>query len=420
MQTINQAIIDNVSAEYINIYLNSKKIKFYDDEQGLDLKYKLEKLFGEDRIDLSDFKNFLFDELFWGKRKLIRVYKLDSLNKVKTSDVWLQNLKEKFNIDSLEYNDILNTIPNEYDELQIAAINSEKDHREQLINLKLLFVKYVRIQENAGMKESVLYFPVEIDFKKKLMYIKTWNRNGLFETNRISELLNYIKTKMSYAFDVNTKVYHSEHKKILYCMSQGLILDIYEKLPAHKEIAKLDSVIGMFEQQVLEQLPLENKQKIDGEYLLPEEVIDFNDELYKLLEKVVVSDYFYDIRYDDIWNMDVDTIISRIRFNDTEHVLTSLSGESSELPIFCTKTFMALKKSMEDAKYVERLWIAKKREKGKLQLKYDGTNDDYLDILILSQIRYTQKDLNVAMEMYESYGKSITTAAKRQSKKNAV
>lgn len=81
---------------------------------------------------------------------------------------------------------------------------------------------------------------------------------------------------------------------------------------------------------------------------------------------------------------------------------------------------MALKKSMEDAKYVERLWIAKKREKGKLQLKYDGTNDDYLDILILSQIRYTQKDLNVAMEMYESYGKSITTAAKRQSKKNAV
>ena len=32
------------------------------------------------------------------------------------------------------------------------------------------------------------------------------------------------------------------------------------------------------------------------------------------------------------------------------------------LPIFCTKTFLSLKKSLEDAKVVDRLWIEKSRK----------------------------------------------------------
>lgn len=420
MQTISQTIIDNVSAEYINTYLNSKKIKFTEDEMGLDLKYRIEKLFQEDGIDIPDFERFLFDELFWGKRKFIRIYKLDSLNKLKTDEIWLQNLGEKFDIDSLEYNNILNTIPNRDNDLKIAAIEMEKDYRGQLTELKILFVKFVRIRDKNNVQDSSLYFPVTIDFKKKRMFIKTWNRNGLFEADKISELLNSIKSIMSYTFGIKTKDYHLEHKKILYYMSQGLISNIYETLPAHKEIAGLDSVMEQFEQKVLDHLPLKNKQKIDDKFIISEDVIDFADELYKLLEKVVVSDYFYNIKYEEIWNMGVDTIISRIRFNDTEHVLTSMSGEASELPIFCTKTFMALKKSMEDAKYVERLWIAKSRKKGKLELKYDAFSDNYLDVLILSQIRYTQNDLNIAMEIYEDYGTSITGTVEKQSKKNAV
>lgn len=51
--------------------------------------------------------------------------------------------------------------------------------------------------------------------------------------------------------------------------------------------------------------------------------------------------------------MGIDTIISRIRFNDVAHVLASLSGEESNIPVICTKTFMSLKKSVEDAELVE-------------------------------------------------------------------
>lgn len=109
-----------------------------------------------------------------------------------------------------------------------------------------------------------------------------------------------------------------------------------------------------------------------------------------MLEKLCISDYFYDIPYDEIWKMGVKTIVSKIKFKDLEHVLTILSSEASEAPIFCTKTFLALKKSLEDAKLVERLWIEHDRSHGRLKLSYDATKDEYLEMRILSNIRFTE------------------------------
>ncbi|RHK64153.1 hypothetical protein DW054_07030 [Dorea formicigenerans] len=72
--------------------------------------------------------------------------------------------------------------------------------------------------------------------------------------------------------------------------------------------------------------------------------------------------------------MGIHMIVSKIKFKDLEHVLTILSSETSEIPVFCTKTFfvltilssetseipvfctktfLSLKKSLEDVK----LWI---------------------------------------------------------------
>lgn len=44
--------------------------------------------------------------------------------------------------------------------------------------------------------------------------------------------------------------------------------------------------------------------------------------------------------------MGIDAIIAKIKFSDNENVLTSMSNQGDKKPIFCTKTFLSLKKSM--------------------------------------------------------------------------
>ena len=158
----------------------------------------------------------------------------------------------------------------------------------------------------------------------------------------------------------------------------------------------------------------------DGEKTLGKNIFDFEDEVEKMLEKLCISDYFYDIPYDEIWKMGVKTIVSKIKFKDLEHVLTILSSEASEAPIFCTKTFLSLKKSLEDAKLVERLWIEHDRSHGRLKLSYDATKDEYLEMRILSNIRFTERDLLTAKEIYDSYAGDAVGKVKRGDQRCAV
>ena len=118
--------------------------------------------------------------------------------------------------------------------------------------------------------------------------------------------------------------------------------------------------------------------------------------------------------------MGVKTIVSKIKFKDLEHVLTILSSEASEAPIFCTKTFLSLKKSLEDAKLVERLWIEHDRSHGRLKLSYDATKDEYLEMRILSNIRFTERDLLTAKEIYDSYAGDAVGKVKRGDQRCAV
>ena len=112
----------------------------------------------------------------------------------------------------------------------------------------------------------------------------------------------------------------------------------------------------------------------------------------------------YNKNYNEIWNMGIDAIIAKIKFSDNENVLTSMSNQGDKKPIFCTKTFLSLKKSMEDSKLVEKLWIARKRERGELNVRYDASNEDYLELLFDYAPRYKEEDLRIVMEMYADYG----------------
>ena len=171
---------------------------------------------------------------------------------------------------------------------------------------------------------------------------------------------------------------------------------------------------------MLEKLSLKHLDEQE-EGLIPKYVFDFQEELKKVIEKLCICDYFYDVQYETaVWGMGVEMIVSKIKFQDIEHVLTIMSSESSQMPIFCTKTFLSLKKSLEDAKVVDRLWIEKSRKKGKLSLAYNATKDEFLEVKILSGIRFKREDLKIAEEIYNQYANGTIGEIKNQNQRNIV
>lgn len=405
MPSLSRSIIVNVEASYIETYLKKKGIVRTEEERGQELKYWVDSLLSEGRINIEEFENFLFEELFWGKRKTIQVYKLDNVKNYKYPTDWETPLVEKYNVESINFCDILCNIPNREEPRKIAAVYSEENIKGELTRLRILFACYIQLNGDNGYKDSVAYIPVELDFSRKIMMIKAWTRQQIaHDEHKAENLMLHIKRLLGIEFKVGTRNYLSEHKKVLFCMSKNLIYEAYSHVPTYNEIGRIDGMVRGFVDNILSGLSLRNVETGEnGTHTLINGVMDFEAEIRNVIEALTISDYFFDRDFNEIWNMGLEAVVARIKFNDEEKVLTSLSGENTSAPIFCTKTFMSLKKRMEESERIETLWITMDRKKGNLNLKFDATNIEYLEILIKYGIRFNEADMNSALDIYEKY-----------------
>lgn len=409
MPTLSQSIITNVDANYIEVYLKRNGFFRSEENAGQDLKYWVDDLLNDNRLKPQEFEEFLFEELFWGKRKTIQIYKLDKIKNYKYPTDWEKPLEEKYGRASLNFSDILNSIPNGNESRKIAAIQSKENAKGELVKLQILFVCYIQINSGAGYADSVSYVPVEIDFIRKIMIIKAWTRQKIaHEDHKADALMLHIKDLISVQFKVLTKKYMSKHKKVLFYMSKSLIDEAYSHVPTYNQVGKINDGIKNFVKKTLEKLPLRNLVVDEnGNYYLPDGVMQFEAEIRNVIEALAVSDYFFEKDFEEIWEMGLEAVVARIKFNDKENVLTSLSGENTETPIFCTKTFMSLKNRMEETEKIETLWITMDRKKGNLNLKFDATNEEYLGILVRYGIKFNETDMGQALGIYEKYESKI-------------
>lgn len=420
MLTLSGKIVVNVEASYIETYLRKKGYVRTEEEKAKRVEYWVNDLIAQKEIDIQEFEDFLYDELFFGKRKCIRIYHLDFLNKIRNPRDWASKLNRVFGQSELNFNSILTTIPSKEEPEKIAAITSEIDYKGNLSKIQILLVRYAETWEEGRINETCSYYPVEIDLKKETMSIKAWNRKGLTENYKTEEYMDRIVGLLSSNFNVITRNYMSEHKKALHNMSQGIVTDLYNKIPAYNEIRNIEQESSEFEKKALEKLSLKHLGEQE-EGSIPKYVFDFQEELKKVMEKLCICDYFYDVQHETaVWDMGVEMIVSKIKFQDVEHVLTIMSSESSQIPIFCTKTFLSLKKSLEDAKVVDRLWIEKSRTRGKLSLAYNAAKDEFLEIGIQSRIRFKREDLEIAEEIYNQYANGTVGEIKNQDQRNIV
>lgn len=409
MPSLSESIVDNVGESYISTYLKGKGHTQPDEKKGQALRYWVDDLFKEQKIDIDDFESFLFDELFFGKRKTIRMYRLEKTKNYKFPVDWEIPLDEHYGLASIDFCNILNTIPNEKDAGKIAAVRSEENIREELVRIKLLFVFYIEINEDRNIKSTSAYIPVEINFQTKTMLIKAWTRQHVdYDPYKAGKLIQHVKNLLEIEFKVSTKYYGIAHKKVLFNMSRSLIYEAYSNVPAYNKIENMNDSIKNFIKETYEKLSLWNTEEDDGgEQFLPKEVLDYEGELKNVLESLAISDHFFNRSYDEIWEMGLEAVISRIKFNDKEKVLASLKAEDTETPIFCTKTFMSLKTRMQETERIESLWIAMDREKGQkghLNVRFDASDQEYLGLLITNySIRFNESDMNIILRIYDKY-----------------
>ena len=414
MAYLSESIITNVGSDYIEQYLNKNGLKRAEEVKGQDLVYWANDLLQNQRINIEKFEDFLFEELFWGKRKSIHIYKLDSPNKNKYKGDWLPVLKEKYNVDSMKFNAILETHINREEPRKIAAIHSEENYKGELVRVQILFVSYIQVNGENGYLDSSSYIPVEIDFERKIMLIKAWNRQKVaHDENKVNQMMDHYRKLMASQFNISIRNYMSEHKKVLFSMSKKLIYEAYSHIPNYNRIASLNQCIQNFVDEIVHKIDLENVI-VDsrGKEIIPDGVMEFDEEIKNVIEGLVISDHFYNKKFDEIWTMGLEAVVAKVKFNDNEQVLTSLSGENTSVPIFCTKTFINLKKRMEESERIETLWITMDRKHGNLNLKFDATNPEYLEVLIKYGIRFNQEDMDSALEIYKKYESKIITEAK--------
>lgn len=314
MPSLSQSIITNVEESYIQLYLKKKGFVQTDEEKGQELKYWVDNLLKDKKINVEEFEEFLFNELFWGKRKTIRVYKLDKVKNYKYPGDWELPLEEKYNVVSINFSDILGMIPNCEETRKIVAIRSEENIKGELTRIRLLFACYIQINGARGYKDSVSYIPVEIDFNKKIMLIKAWTRQQIaHEEHKADNLMEHIKKIMGIEFKVTTKNYMSEHKKILFLMSKSLIYEAYSHVPTYNEINNIEGSIKKFVEETLGGLSLRNvKPNGNGQHILAEGVMDFEAEIRNVLEGLAISDYFFDRNFDEIWKMGLEAVVARV------------------------------------------------------------------------------------------------------------
>lgn len=389
---IGNSIITNIEEKAIKSFLRKNGVS----TEKLINNQNLGKLISEEldaeKFDISMLETFLFEELMFGKRKYMRIYRLDDIRNIKYEEDWNKLVNQDIG-NSLNFNNIMTVQTSINESKKIAAIQTIYNDKDEIVKISILLVYPIKLKDGSS---SNFYIPVEFDLIKKLLIIKAWRRNGVSGEYqyRPSTLMDETSLWLDNNLDYSKENENQNDKETLYNMSKELSYEVFMKIPAYKESDSFFKEINDFSNSVLSNMELECTYKEQGKVCIPNGVMDINDELLKLIQRLTISDYFMNRDYNDVWNMGLKAVVNCVKFNDQENILAILSGENKKNPVFCSKSFLMLFKSIEESKLVNTIWISFKYNDNKVRITYDTSkNDEYLEIAILSDFKYFSRGL---------------------------
>ncbi len=332
MLVINPLVINEIDNKVLRDYLKKYSKRKKGETKSEWLKYLIESK----ELDVKELKKFLFNELMYGTRRYIRVYKLANVRYIKKAEDWTDYLS-RYGMNSLRCNKILETNPDDAS-FKIVATDNEKDEYGDLSKIFLIYVKSIKVSEKSVTSKIYTYLPVEIDLKKKLISIKVHNRNGIInENNRPEKITQSLLELIQAQMNIKLGMFKCNPAEVLYRMSNGLIDDFFNKIPTMNKLNNLENKIDSFINDVLTEDLFKNKEIIKHEnkdfYTLNDSIMDLESEIKFLLQQAVVFDYFFDKKISGVLD-ELDVVLVCLRFNDRDNVTASLTGENRRKALF--------------------------------------------------------------------------------------
>lgn len=409
---VSQSILNNLNESNLLSYLEKLGCSYEEDEAGMDLNYWVAKMIEENKVKVEKLNVFLFDELFYGMHRDINVYRFKGSVKFKNPTLWEDMLLKSFDVDTLDYNKILQTSVNRDTNKKIAAVKYQENEQGDIEKIQILFVKNILMNKADGITDVYAYIPVECDVTNKMLIIKGRRRNHVVSGYRTQELQSEIFEDICSRIELETINFGITHQKTLYKMSTGILDDLLNNITAYNDIPKVEKHIKDLIAGIIENINLTNIECSEdkSKKTIPTKVMDIEAEIYKMLQGLTIVDYLFGKDEDNIWDIGINTIMTCIRFNDSKNATARLSSENRKKHIFNSKAFIDLRNSLEMVKNVQSITIATKKDKI-IKAKYSADTEEYLKILVLTYPYYKKEDFEILWETYSKYEDGINTQA---------
>ena len=195
---------------------------------------------------------------------------------------------------------------------------------------------------------------------------------------------------------------------VLYLMSKDLFEDFFNQLPNINDVEGKRAYLDDITNQMLTGILLKNAEEKGQKITMNPEVINVQEEVYKLLQQVALFDYLKDNEITSLLK-NTDKYVSRIRFNDKDNLSASLTGEKGVRCIYDAKTFMCIRNSLDLVARIVSIVVTFVKDKKHIHVKYESVDSRFLNIHILHEKYYTEEEFEKIWELYKTYeAKSIT------------
>lgn len=348
------------------------------------------------KIKQQDLAEYLFEDLLYGNQRLIYMYELFSYNKdYHDQTELLQRLQSYYSyVDSLNYNQILfQPYNNDIKELVAVkislAINSTKIQK-----IVLIFSEKCTVSNKDGQHSEFSYITVEIDYTKKLLFIKVKPKSRVNEeSQKPTELAERYFNKVTKILGLKFDDFKNIHRSTLCNMNIELYQQIYNRM-VKTQPEEIDLFIRNTADSIIQKIGI-----ADYDIKVTENnVFNIHDTLQKMVEHVLISNILYESTIEGNLE-DVDGFVTYIKFSDGTNISARLRSEQYIEPIFASEAFMALRSSIENSKQISELKIYWLNKFSGLRVSYNAMDSQCLEILLYKH--HNKGEFEYAVSQYK-------------------
>ena len=291
---VTKDIIENIDKSRIRNLLADNHIPNEDIDNGMEKHLLLNKLMDAQVLSETTVNEFLYRELMYGHRRLVRVYGLQTARIIKRISEW-ERFLNAYRCNSMDFNRIINTIMGENEILKVAAMRTEEENGI-LSKVEILFV-FNMLKQNRTTRqfENVnSYIPVHFDFERKMIMLRVWNREMGAEDNTPNAQLDYVFSKLQEGLDFETKPISNNPQHILYKMSKDLFENFFNQLPNIQDIEGKKECLNDIVNDMLSGIALQHVETENGKLTMNPDIIDMQEEVYKLIQQAALYDFLKD------------------------------------------------------------------------------------------------------------------------------